>query len=63
MSKQFGVEILNDGGRVILSVGAIGKSFEVDIVADDDGIGVTISRDSVVMTECGIDYDQKHENE
>jgi len=63
MKRQFGTEILNDGGRVILSLGEGGKCFEVDIIADECGIGVTISSDSIVLAEAGVDYDEKHINE
>lgn len=63
MKRQFGIESLNDGSRVILSLVEGGKSFEVDIIADDDGIGITVSRDSVILTEAGVDYDEKHINE
>ena len=63
MKRQFGVEILNDGGRVILTIGEGGKSFEVDILADECGIGVTISRENIILSEAGVDYDEKHINE
>ena len=63
MSNQLGVEILNDGGRVILTIKKNGFDFEVDIIADDDGLAVTIARDSVICTECGFDYAGRHDNE
>jgi hypothetical protein len=49
--------------RVILAVNDKGRTWEIDVRADEDGIVAEIGRDSVLCTSCEFGWDDKHDNE
>ena len=47
-----------DQARIIIEV----NGFELDILADDQGICATLQKGDIVQTELAFDWDEKHEN-
>ncbi len=47
-----------DDGRVIVSV----NGYEIDILADEDGLCATLQKDAIVHSEIAIDWNEPHIN-
>jgi len=48
-----------DDSRLIVSV----NGYEIDILADEQGLVATLQKDEIIHSEIAIDWNEKHINE